>query len=159
MIEDSYFYNTIISTFKNCGNLKSRASRSALCLWYLFILLGSPITLGIIQLFSEFTGISFTSCMDWLFFPLLLIICVFTISLKIRRVHDIGFSGYTLLWGLIPFVSLFLLLWLLCKKGEPLPNDWGSPPHTPKNYASILFDRSLLVFIAVFLLFRFVISN
>ena len=51
-----------------------------------------------------------------------------TLAVSVRRLHDIGKSGWYYLIGLIPIVgSLILLVWF-CTEGERNSNGWGEDP-------------------------------
>jgi uncharacterized membrane protein YhaH (DUF805 family) len=49
------------------------------------------------------------------------------ISAAVRRMHDIGKSGFYLLLGLIPLVGLILLYWAV-QPSQPEANQYGEPP-------------------------------
>jgi uncharacterized membrane protein YhaH (DUF805 family) len=49
------------------------------------------------------------------------------ISVSIRRLHDVGKSGWWLLIGLVPIVGLVLFVWYV-REGEPIVNQWGENP-------------------------------
>ena len=49
---------------------------------------------------------------------------VFSIFVGIQRSHDMDWSGWTVLLGLIPFVGL---IWIF-KSGSPGTNSYGAPP-------------------------------
>jgi len=49
-------------------------------------------------------------------------------ALMIRRLHDIGKSGWWWLLGFIPFGGLVVFYWN-CKASEPGTNDYGEDPH------------------------------
>ena len=51
-------------------------------------------------------------------------VIVFSILVGIQRSHDMNWSGWTLLLGIIPFVGL---IWIF-KSGSPGANDYGAPP-------------------------------
>lgn len=55
-------------------------------------------------------------------------ITVSSYMLMIRRLHDVGLSGYFILLAFIPFVSLGLLLYLLGKHGTEGDNAYGADP-------------------------------
>lgn len=59
---------------------------------------------------------------------LAILIVVFWISVDIRRLHDLGKSGWFLLWGLIPGVAFVLVIYLLFAKGEAGSNKYGDIP-------------------------------
>ena len=68
-------------------------------------LLGTPLSLLVLALFPA-------------------MLCV-----SIRRMHDIGKSGWWLLIGLIPLIGgLILLYWFIFDGGQPHANDYGSVP-------------------------------
>lgn len=67
--------------------------------------------------------------------PLVLILMLATIFCHIaaiattcRRLHDIGWSGWTQLVMVIPIVNIFLLLFLVFKPGDKERNRYGYPP-------------------------------
>lgn len=47
------------------------------------------------------------------------------IALGVRRMHDIGKSGWWLLIGLIPIIGLIVLIVWLVKKSDEAANKWG----------------------------------
>ena len=50
------------------------------------------------------------------------------LAVSVRRLHDIGKSGWYYLIGLVPIVgSLILLVWF-CTEGERNSNGWGEDP-------------------------------
>lgn len=51
-----------------------------------------------------------------------------SLAVSVRRLHDIGKSGWYILIGLIPLVGAIILIVWLCKEGESTSNDWGENP-------------------------------
>ncbi len=51
-----------------------------------------------------------------------------SIAVSVRRLHDIGKSGWTLLVGLIPFLGWLYLLFLYVQPGATGPNAYGADP-------------------------------
>jgi uncharacterized membrane protein YhaH (DUF805 family) len=49
------------------------------------------------------------------------------LAVEIRRLHDLGRSGWWLLLGLIPVIGGIVLLVWFCRRGEPTPNQHGAP--------------------------------
>ena len=70
---------------------------------------------------------------DFLFYGLFYILyscAVLTpaLAVAIRRLHDVGKSGWFLFVALIPLVGPIWLLILACKDGDPGPNLYGPNP-------------------------------
>ena len=63
-----------------------------------------------------------------LFTLLCLPITVSSYMLMIRRLHDIGLSGFYVLLALVPIVSLGFLLYILFKMGTAGDNAYGADP-------------------------------
>jgi uncharacterized membrane protein YhaH (DUF805 family) len=51
-----------------------------------------------------------------------------TLAVAVRRLHDIGKSGWMILVGLIPFVGWIWLLVLYVTEGQQGPNQYGPDP-------------------------------
>ena len=96
--------------------IQGRASRSEYWFFYLFIII-AQIGLGVVD------GVAGTplSLLVLALFPA--IICV-----SIRRMHDVGKSGWLLLIALIPLVNLILLYWFIFDGGQPHANHFGAVP-------------------------------
>ena len=50
------------------------------------------------------------------------------LAVSVRRLHDIGKSGWALLFALIPVVGWILIIVWACKDSEPGENQYGSNP-------------------------------
>ena len=50
------------------------------------------------------------------------------IAVGIRRMHDIGKSGWWLLIAFVPIIGFLVLIYFFVQEGEPKPNDWGPEP-------------------------------
>ncbi|MDR2407551.1 MAG: DUF805 domain-containing protein [Bacteroidales bacterium] len=50
-----------------------------------------------------------------------------TLAVRIRRLHDIGKSGWTILIALIPLVGAIILIVYMCTEGDP-DNKYGEDP-------------------------------
>ena len=82
-----------------------RASRSDFWWWYLFVLV-SQISLAV----SVPTA---SAVLSFLYLPA-------TLSLQVRRIHDVGHSGW---WMLVPLVGW----WFCLRRSDPDTNRWGDP--------------------------------
>lgn len=57
-----------------------------------------------------------------------LAVLVPSIAVSVRRMHDIGKSGWWLLIGLIPLIGAIILIVWACTDGEPGDNEYGPNP-------------------------------
>lgn len=61
------------------------------------------------------------------------------LAVTVRRLHDIGKSGWWYFIGIIPIIGAIWLLVLLCMEGEPKTNKWGDNPKGIGNHKEIDF--------------------
>ena len=57
-----------------------------------------------------------------------LLLLVPSLAVGVRRLHDVGKSGWMLLIALIPLIGAIWLVILFCKDSQPKENKWGSKP-------------------------------
>ena len=50
------------------------------------------------------------------------------LAVSVRRLHDIGKSGWNLLWILLPIVGAIMLIYWSCQDSQPGENKWGANP-------------------------------
>ena len=50
------------------------------------------------------------------------------LAVAARRLHDIGKSGWNLLWILLPIVGAIMLIYWYCQDRQPEENKWGANP-------------------------------
>ena len=50
------------------------------------------------------------------------------LAVSVRRLHDIGKSGWNLLWILLPIVGAIMLIYWYCQDSQPEENKWGANP-------------------------------
>jgi len=108
------FPQSIASGFGNFANFQGRASRSEFWFWALF----SWIVAAVVAGFD----------IDWLTSVIPLIFLLPSLSVGVRRLHDTGSSGASLLLGLIPVVGPFILLAKFVQAGTPGKNQYGNNP-------------------------------
>ena len=98
--------------FKNYVNFQGRSRRSE----YWWVCLFNMIVSGILTAaLPEIAGI-------WT-----LAVAIPSLSLAVRRLHDIGKSGWWYLIGLIPLVGSIILIVWFCKDSTE-DNQWGPNP-------------------------------
>lgn len=64
---------------------------------------------------------------DFLYLLVALAFLLPLISVGVRRLHDIGKTGWLMLLGLIPIVG-FVLIYFMVQPGQPDSNAYGPPP-------------------------------
>lgn len=92
----------------------------------LYILAYLFLELNVYSLFSLFAVLS------WIY-PIAVLLP--SLAVCIRRLHDIGKSGWWYLLNFIPFVGVIILIIWFCKDGMKENNQWGENPKV-----HILFD-------------------
>ena len=50
------------------------------------------------------------------------------LAVAVRRLHDIGKSGWNLLWVLLPIVGAIMLIYWCCQDSQLEENKWGANP-------------------------------
>ncbi|MGO4772656.1 DUF805 domain-containing protein [Flavobacterium sp. W22_SRS_FK3] len=116
--------------FENYANFNGRARRSEY--WYFtlmqFILLISFVVVGAIlgSLFDSALGGLFIGYMVFCFYSLATVLP--TLGVVVRRLHDVGKSGWFYFIALIPGIGAIWLLILLCTEGDSGENNYGPDP-------------------------------
>jgi uncharacterized membrane protein YhaH (DUF805 family) len=120
--------NALTHSFKNFGNIAGRASRAVywlfqlnICLFYLLIICLLVLCAG-----SE-TGL--TICTAILILGVLVLL-IPSITISIRRLHDVGMSGWFLLINLIPSIGGIIFFIFTVLPSQPA-NQYGIGPHLP----------------------------
>lgn len=118
-LEENYTaFDWFKKVIKNTFNYKGRARRKEY--WY-YILVASIIILigftldGILDTPDTLSGLAGFI----LFFP--------SLAVTIRRLHDIGKSGWWYLISAIPLIGSLILLFWNCQETSPETNQWGVP--------------------------------
>ena len=109
----------------NYANFNGRARRKEYWMWYLFYL--------IVLIVATFLDNIFGTVIDgvvygWLYVLTGLIHFIPGFAVAIRRLHDVGKSGWFLLIGFIPLIGAIWLLVLFCSEGDCTENAYGSDP-------------------------------
>ena len=110
---------------QNYANFSGRARRKEYWMWYLFYFI-MIILATIIDLIigSSLFGLPYGICY------LLVGLAHFVpgLAAAVRRLHDVGKSGWFLLIGLIPLLGAIWLLVLFLIEGEQKENEYGANP-------------------------------
>jgi len=104
--------------------------------YWMFWLLNVLISLfvGLVFLVGYYADMSQTDMDTWLM-PVVWLACLWSlatlvpgIAVTIRRLHDTDRSGWSILFGLIPFIGGFILLYFYIQEGTSGPNRFGEDP-------------------------------
>jgi uncharacterized membrane protein YhaH (DUF805 family) len=71
---------------------------------------------------------------------LILNVAVIWLGLNVRRLHDIGYSGFTLLLAFIPLANIIIGILALFKAGNDKANSYGDNPDENKNLLKRIFN-------------------
>jgi len=118
------FMDAMKSGLSNSFNKSGRASRSE----YWFWVLG-----GVIFQITMIVGAVILGVMDIPVLPGLMMIAPIllvpgSITLVVRRLHDVGMSGWMFFVALIPFLGAIYLIYLFVQEGDMEENMYGSVP-------------------------------
>lgn len=118
--------------FKNYANFSGRARRAEY--WY-FVLVNFIIYIGLnllsmVGMFSEsMSAVSIATISIVGLFALAMFIP--SLAVLVRRLHDIGKSGWYFLCYFIPLVGFILMLVWLFTDGDRFTNNYGEDPKNP----------------------------
>ena len=102
----------------NYANFNGRASRQEYWMFFLFNMIFAIVIMGI----DIILGLGFLNIIYFL------VVMIPGIAVGIRRLHDIGKSGWMVLIGLIPCIGAFWLLYLMVQDSSTLDNEYGPSP-------------------------------
>lgn len=125
--------NDVLTVYRRYAQFDGRAGRREYWTFILFYL----ITCGVLSILDNmmFAGSGIQSGPGWSmtggFQPMtsifVLLSLIPSIAVSVRRMHDVGKSGWWVLVGLIPLIGWIWLLFLAAGKGEPDANAYGAP--------------------------------
>jgi len=137
--------NWYLKVLKNALNFSGRARRTEFWMFVLFNMIFAIAATLLDRLFGTTIGGS-TSALDynpyggssfgvfsllglgWIYTIYSLAVLIPGFAVGIRRLHDIGKSGWSCLISLIPLVGIFILLVWFCKDSQAGENKWGANP-------------------------------
>lgn len=123
------FGEAIRSVYGKYATFTGRASRAEFWWFYLFNIL---VVIGIYAICAVI-GFASDSLEILVVIPILtglfyLINIIPSFALFVRRMHDVGKSGWSWLWSLVPIFGGIYLFIQEVTKGEPYENSYGVPP-------------------------------
>ncbi|MFN2547855.1 MAG: DUF805 domain-containing protein [Myxococcales bacterium] len=108
-----------VEVLKKYADFSGRARRRD---YWMFVLINFLIACALGVLGMMFRG---AAVLSWLYS---LAVLVPSLAVAVRRMHDIGKSGWWLLIGFIPLVGAIILLVWACTDGERGDNEYGPDP-------------------------------
>ncbi len=115
------FGKAVVTAFKKYVAFSGRASRSE----YWWFVLFYTLVLGLAFYIDMSSGDGFSGLwVNIVTYGLLLP----SITISVRRLHDINMSGWWYLVFLVPIVGLFFMVFWFTKKGDEGDNRFGSDP-------------------------------
>lgn len=117
------------------ADFEGRARRKEYWMYILIyiVIIVSVNFLGI--MISGFNSLSY----NLLYFGVALIHLIPNLSVGVRRLHDVGKSGWWYLIVIIPLIGAIVLLVWFCTEGEAGPNKWGPNPKD-ENSGTVMND-------------------
>ncbi|TRX23614.1 DUF805 domain-containing protein [Flavobacterium franklandianum] len=111
--------------FENYANFNGRARRSE----YWYFTLANIIVCIIAMIIDKVAGLNFEPLpYGWLYLANSLLVIVPGLAVTVRRLHDLGKSGWFFFIILIPLIGSIWLLVLFCTEGDQGTNSYGPDP-------------------------------
>ena len=115
--------NWYLEVLKKYAVFKGRARRKEY--WY-FQLVNALISIVIALIFAQ--GVDGESVVSSIY---ALAVFIPTIAVSVRRLHDMGRSGWFMLILLIPIVGWLVLLYFFVQGSQAITNEYGENPKLP----------------------------
>ena len=113
-----------IKVLKQYGDFKTRSTIREFWLFNLFSVLLSIL----FTVIDSSVGIKFAGNIGVLTALYSIFIFIPSLSVSVRRLHDVGRSGWTILFIIVPIIGIIWLLALFCEDTMPEKNKWGKNP-------------------------------
>ena len=110
--------NWYLKCWKQYADFTGRARRTE---YWMFAL----VNFGIALLLELILGFTFLYFLTYVYS---LAIFIPSLAVCVRRLHDIGRSGWWYLIGLVPVVGWIILIIWFCTDSQPGANKWGENP-------------------------------
>lgn len=117
--------NYFLSALRNYATFSGRARRSE----YWYFVLFQLILLIVATILDKIAGTTIGLLPYGVFyFVVALALFLPGLAVAVRRLHDLGKSGWFILVGLIPIVGAIWLLVLMCTDSQAGENEYGANP-------------------------------
>lgn len=112
------FMTAVKKCLNNYATFSGRAQRSEYWWFYLFNIILSVVA----NIIDAAIGIPIFSII------VLLGLIIPGIAVSVRRMHDLGKSGWWIFIALIPLIGIILLIYWFVSRGTEGPNEYGPDP-------------------------------
>lgn len=117
--------NWYLAVLKNYAGFSGRARRKEYWMFALF----NIIFVAVAVILDNLVGTAIDGIGYGLFYFLyLLAVLIPSLAVAVRRLHDVGKSGWMILIGLIPIIGAIWLLVLYVSDSQPGENQYGPNP-------------------------------
>lgn len=116
-----------LNAIRKYANFKGRASRSEFWYFLLFNLIFSVLAVTLDQVIGTtiIDGVDY----GWIYLFYVLFSILPGLAVSIRRLHDVGKSGWFYFIILIPLIGPIWLIILFCTQSDYADNKFGPNPH------------------------------
>jgi uncharacterized membrane protein YhaH (DUF805 family) len=133
-IQNPKIMNWYLQVIKKYAVFTGRARRKEFWMYVLFNIIVSIVAAVIDNVIG--TNISILPY-GYVFMVYNLFVIIPSLAVSVRRMHDIGKSGWMILVGLIPIIGGIWLLVLFVMDSKPGDNNWGANPKAVGAAASV----------------------
>ena len=121
-----YYFNVLTNKY---ADFSGRARRKEYWMWTLYV----TLIFILAMIMDNVLGLNFELLgqdlgYGWLYMLAGIINFIPGLSIVVRRLHDVGKSGWFYLIILIPIIGFIWILILLCSDGVNEENKWGTNP-------------------------------
>lgn len=117
--------NWYLKVLKQYADFKGRASRKEYWMFFLFNVIFSIAAMTLDNILGlTISGIPYGP----LYLIYILAVFIPGLAVSVRRLHDVGKSGWMFLIALIPLIGAIWLLILVATDGQQGSNKWGENP-------------------------------
>ena len=118
---------------ENYANFNGRARRKEYWMFVLF----NTIFVIVAMVLDNLLGLDFkmgsgayavSVGYGWIYLVYMLAVLIPCLAVGVRRLHDVGKSGWFMLISLIPIIGTIWFLILMCTDGDVQDNEYGSSP-------------------------------
>ena len=119
---------------ENYVNFNGRARRKEFWMFQLFVIIITTICIVLDNILGTVIAMDagpfglIVLPFGWLYFLCGIFHFLPSLSVLVRRLHDVGKSGWWFLINYVPFIGAFWFLYLVCKDGDHGKNSYGNNP-------------------------------